>query len=228
KQKERYVMIKDDLSIFDTNKTWYFNWKSESRTSFPSLVGIDIDDKSKEIIEAVASVGLITDKQLFYFYKVRKKHLDHMRHIKMLVEHQINIANEKGDMDVLTVYTLGKIGAKILNLPHYKTDYWRSYRKNEVYKRIMFFEFFNRFKKGFEHLVIYSDKEDFYNIMNFLRWKNSFNRMIFIASDLKSFHQLKPHLEDKQVRYLKEADILNNDKLNGKFHVLKEREFVIE
>src|SRR5699024_11742354 len=66
-------MIKDDLSIFDTNKTWYFNWKSESRTSFPSLVGIDIDDKSKEIIEAVASVGLITDKQLFYFYKVRKK-----------------------------------------------------------------------------------------------------------------------------------------------------------
>src|SRR5699024_3874391 len=97
KQKERYVMIKDDLSIFDTNKTWYFNWKSESRTSFPSLVGIDIDDKSKEIIEAVASVGLITDKQLFYFYKVRKKHLDHMRHIKMLVEHQINIANEKGD-----------------------------------------------------------------------------------------------------------------------------------
>lgn len=243
-------MIKDDLSIFDTNKTWYFNWKSESRTSFPSLVGIDIDDKSKEIIEAVASVGLITDKQLFYFYKVRKKHLDHMRHIKMLVEHQINIANEKGDMDVLTVYTLGKIGAKILNLPHYKTDYWRSYRKNEVYKRIMFFEFFHRFKKGFEHLdiypgispftgairyknsimevFIYSDKEDFYNIMNFLRWKNSFNRMIFIASDLKSFHQLKPHLEDKQVRYLKEADILNNDKLNGKFHVLKEREFVIE
>src|SRR5699024_11933090 len=85
-----------------------------------------------------------------------------------------------------------------------------------------------RYKNSIMEVFIYSDKEDFYNIMNFLRWKNSFNRMIFIASDLKSFHQLKPHLEDKQVRYLKEADILNNDKLNGKFHVLKEREFVIE
>src|SRR5699024_5221726 len=246
-------MTKTASSIIETGKNWSFNWKSRSgqmANKPPSLVGLNIDKKTKEILEAVASVGLITGKQLLSFYNSRERHRDHMCKYDMLVKHQINVTNEERKVQNITVYTLGVNGAKMTNTSYYKVDYWKHYDQYKIYKCIMFFECFHRFKNDFKgakvypgifpftgairlknaimEVFVYSNKKDFYDIMNYLRWKSSFNRMIFISNDLNNLHQLKPHLEDKKVRYLKEEDITDGETLKGKFHVLKEREFVMQ
>lgn len=202
--------------------------------------------KELQAIKALAAVGLISGKQLRELFGLNRKRQKLMTLEHKLVRHEI-----KSGKQVMPVYTLGANGAVMAGVgDSYKLNYWMTYRKEDIVKRLLFFQLYKHFQqcipnatvqpspnpfvgaiesngKMFYVYVVCGDTSDF---SMFLKWNGLFHeRMIVLTESLRHLEPIKWVLANQKVRVALTDDLFCNvDYIQELFYFMKDGEFVKE
>lgn len=94
----------------------------------------------------VVSGGQVASHQILHKNPKRTRQiLNQLASEYKIVEHTL-LERASGKEKMFKIYTLGELGAKLINAP-YKPDYWFEYQTKEVIERIMTAEFYLKFRE---------------------------------------------------------------------------------
>jgi len=89
------------------------------------------------------AVGVIGEKQLSRLFSLSLSEIDNMTRTFKIMEHRL----KRGENYEIPIYTLGVRGAMALKLDAYESNYWITYRIEDVMKRLLFFQLYHYFPK---------------------------------------------------------------------------------
>lgn len=208
-------------SPFSLSHEWSLHW-----TRIPSNIKVSDyvngeSPRERTALEALAAVGVIQGVQLFRLFSLDKKRLKRMVAEKKIVRHEIH-----RNKQVLHVYTLGINGAVIAGLKDsYESNYWVEYKREDVLKRLLFFQLFQHFPEAkvvptqvpFSGVIqfqgkpiyVYVVRGDVNDLLLYLKWKGkNFNeRLIIIAESIKHLQPLKVSAATLKLRIVLDKDL---------------------
>ncbi len=206
------------LSSFSIKHKWMLNWERVASNHQKGVI-YEISKKEKKALEAIASVGVIGGLQLSRLFHLDKKQISKMVYQRKIIRHEI-IRNKIA----IPVYTLGSTGiAKIA--PRNIENYWFEYKKEDLLKRLTFFQFFELFPKEIARIApapkpfsgtIYVNKTPFYiyvsrgkldDLLLFLKYGPFHERMMIISENLEDLKPLDLYVKDLKIRATTDADL---------------------
>lgn len=224
-------------SPFSLSHQWSLHWTRIASNIKRSDYVNGESPKERKALEALAAVGIIGGVQLFRLFSLDKKRLKRMVAEKKIVRHEIH-----RNKQVLQVFTLGINGAVIAGLKDsYESNYWVEYKIEDVLKRLLFFQLFQRFPKAkflptqepfsgviqFEGkpIYVYVVRGDVNDLLMYLKWngKNFNERLIIITESIKHLQPLKISAAKLKLRIALDMDLRDEVKdLQKLFYFLDE------
>jgi len=206
------------LSPFSLSHDWNLVWKRLSSVSPPRLIG----GSPKEIraAKAIASIGAIGGVQLSrIFFNRDRKRGPRMAKTYRLVRHEII----KGKQPI-PIYTLGPNGAIMAGLSDYEVNYWVTYRVEDVLKRLLFFQLYDKFPDAppilpapppfigtilFQEkpLYVYVVRGKIEDLLMYLKWHSLRERMIIITESLHHLEPFNMFASELKVRVTTDLDL---------------------
>ncbi|WP_067729872.1 hypothetical protein [Oceanobacillus damuensis] len=208
-------------SPFSLSHDWKLHWKRIPSNINPLGYINGESPKERKVLHALAAVGIIGGKQLSRLFSLDKKRLRKMVREQKIIRHELKTGNR-----IITIYSLGTVGAKIADAHGYEVNYWVEYSVEDVLKRLLFFELYRHFESSLiqpapepfiaaisyqeRPLFVYVGRGDMSDLMMFLKWQHkSFSeRIIVISETIKYLDSLKPYLNNKKVRMTTDEELL--------------------
>lgn len=239
--QSKYSMT-HDWSIFWNRLPSNYKWKPLPVVSEPT-------EKEINALSALACVGLMTAKQFEEIYSIPTGKLKDMRLSQKIIRHEIKV-NKKPT----AIYTLGLNGAKIANMPAeiYEMNYWIEYTKEDIAKRILFFELVKQMKSvnpnikvqpapspftatiSFKNkdLYVYGLRGDGMDFIMSMKWsKEKFlNKQIIILTEkLEHLELIKEFFADLQIRIATDETILSSiSTIQDLFYFINQSGYIIK
>lgn len=204
-------MTISQLSPFSLQHNWSVNWSRALKIRGTERI---IGESQKELLamQALSAVNVIGLGQLFKRFGIDRKRAEKMCAEKKLVKHVVYQNRQN-----MVIYTLGEIGAKIINEPNYQIDYWLQYGIKDVLKRLAFYNLFLCFdnakverslkpftgiiKKGDTKLFVYVLRDQGKDLEHFLLYHDYFTeRVIIVAEEIDHLNQLLPTLIESKIK----------------------------
>lgn len=229
------------ISPFSLQNEWVIHWKRiPSNMKERPIIG-QVAKTEEEALNALASVGLISGKQMLNIFSLGKKKLKKMVDRHRIVKHEL-VMNKKYR---IPIYSLGVNGAKIAGVTGYENNYWVEYTIEEILKRLLFFEFYERFyprklfpaPSPFTGAIVINDKPmyvyvargDLNDLIMFLKWNNMNERIIIITESLSFLEHLKMYINNMKLRIILDENLINKTKsIGNSFYMLHNNEFIKE
>lgn len=207
------------LSSFSLSLNWKLEWEKHPRHGKQKLYGNS--QKEKNLLEALASIGIIGGAQLSRIFNVDKPAKRKMAHEGKIIPHIIYKEKQP-----VPIFTLGPTGAAMISLESYINQYWMEYNVPEVLKRLLYFELYRKFPKAkilpalppfvgtirfHDHLYyVYVVRGDINDLLMHLKWKASAERMFVVTESLNHLQPLHIYAEDLRVRVTTDDDLKGN------------------
>ncbi|MEN1969672.1 hypothetical protein WMZ97_16540 [Lentibacillus sp. N15] len=229
------------ISPFSLQHSWSVHWsRTPSNFKEQPILG-KVASNEQEALLAVASVGLITARQLFHLFSLNKDKVKRMVKRNRLVKHELVMNGDRR----IAVYSLGINGAKIVGFSGYENNYWVKFSVNDILKRLLFLNFYERFHPNNllpaadpfigsiminnKAMYVYVVRGGLNDLMMYLKWNSLNKRLILITESLSLLEQLKPFLHDIKVRAILDSCVVDKTKkLSESFYLLDGNEFKIE
>lgn len=209
------------LSPFSLSHEWSLHWKRIPSNRTAKWLGES--EKEKIALEALTAVGVIGGVQLSRLFRLDKNRKKHMVKNGKLVRHSV-----QKNKQVIPVYTLGPIGAKMISLSEYEENYWVTYDVSSVLKRLLFFQLFGLFPKATIYPAlspftgsiryngqmyhVYVARDDVQDLLRTLKWQSTLERMILITEKLEFLIPLNAYASDLKMRVVLDQDLRANFK----------------
>lgn len=215
-------------SPFSLEHKWSVNW-----TRIPSSIRIDPrvmthTNREEKALRSLASVGLISRKQLIEVFGLSVGLIKSMEKTHKLIPHTFIRNKEKG----IRVYTLGIKGAMAIGLDNYEKNYWVRYLREDILKRLIFFQayqhvsnleilptpspFIGAIQNNDTLIYVYVMKGNPSDLMRYLRWeRKEHHRLILVVEHLNELKALELYLENLRVRILLERDLISSRHSNA-------------
>lgn len=205
------------LSPFSNQHKWVMNW--EILSSNQKGMVFEINKKEKVALEAIASIGVIGGLQLSRLFQLNKKQISKMVYQGKLIRHEI-----KRNKMIIPVYTLGSAGITHI-IPKNIENYWTEYSKEEVLKRLSFFQFYELFPKGIARIApaqkpfsgaIYVKQTPFFvyvargnidDLILFLKYQSFTERLMIVVESLEELKPLNLFVNGLKVRATTDEDL---------------------
>lgn len=229
------------ISPFSLSHNWVIHWKRipSNMKERPILGQVASDEE--EALKGIASVGLISGKQMLHIYSQGKKKLKKMVERNRIVQHEL-VMNEKFR---IPIYSLGVNGAKIAGVNGFENNYWVEYTIEAILKRLLFFEFYERFHPrellpapppfagsiiiNNKPMYVYVVRGDLNDIIMFMKWNTINERIILVTESLSFLNQLKMYMNNMKLRVILDDSLVDKTKpINNAFYKLHNNEFINE
>lgn len=204
-------------SPFSLSHDWALYWKRVYNRGNPNVNGESpVEQKA---LQALGAVGAIGGSQLSrLFLKRDKNKLKRMIRQQKIIRHEI-----KKNRQSIPIYTLGPGGARMANVPNYEENYWVTYQTEDVLKRLLFFQLYDKFPKAqivpapspFVGAVsfkgnlfyVYVVRGDMQDMLTYLKWRTFNERMLIVTESLSHLQPLNAFAPDLKVRVTTDQDL---------------------
>ncbi|MGE7924715.1 hypothetical protein ACQKND_16250 [Viridibacillus arvi] len=189
-----------------------------------------------KLLEALVVVPIIGSKQAELIFGITRKKADKMISEKKIIKHTVVRNNQ-----TIPIFTLGELGAEIVNHPHYHKKYWVNYEIKSVLKCLSFYNLYQYFfefemckvqqpftgiirtKKSNMFVYVLNDKGT--DLQRYLLYDEDFVKRIIIIAEKKEYVEpLIPLLAKSQIklRVALDSDIFYKDQtgVNNKMYFL--------
>src|SRR5699024_5876080 len=181
-------------------------------------------EREEKALQAIASVGLISYKQLVDIFGISAGLLKSMEKTHKLIPHTL-IKNKNTKTKI---YTLGVKGAMAIKLDNYQMNYWVRYVKDDILKKLLFFQMYrhlsdfpiipvpNPFIGAIENndalIYVYVMKGNTSDLMRYLKFQSSVHhRIILVAENIQQLKSLELYFKELKVRIALESDLINGN-----------------
>lgn len=210
-------LVKMTIRPFSLSHDWTLYW---NRANGRGLTRINSESsKEQRALQALGAIGVIGGSQLSrIFLNHDKNRLKRMVRERKLIRHEI-----QKNKQLIPVYTLGPSGAKIAQVPKYEENYWVKYKAEDVIKRLLFFQLYERFPKvkivpapspfvgaiSFKGNLyhVYVVRGEVQDLLMYLKWHTFTERMIVITESLNHLQPLNAFASELKVRVTTDQDL---------------------
>lgn len=210
-------------SPFSLAHDWTLHWKRDYSRGWAVKGESPIEQKA---LQALGAVGIIGGFQLLRLFLKRDK--NRRRKIvqeKKIIRHEVQKGNQ-----CIPIYTLGINGAAMASMSDYKPNYWVNYTIEDVLKRLLFFQLYEKFPDA--HIVpapapfvgavsfksnllyVYVVRGDMTDLLMHLKWNRFAERLIIVTESLNHLQPLNVYASDLKIR------VTTDDDLRGDFQNL--------
>lgn len=175
--------------------------------------------KEQKALQALGAVGIIGSSQLSRIFLNRDKNkLKRMVRQQKIIRHEIKKNNQ-----LIPIYTLGPSGAVIEQVPEYEENYWVKYQAEDVLKRLLFFQLYEKFPTAkimpaplpFVGVIsyqgnlfyVYVVRGDMQDLLINLKWHSFTERMIVVTESLNHLQPLNAFAPDLKIRITTDVDL---------------------
>lgn len=213
-------MEKNSISSFSVCHEWSLYWKKDGNPQSSRIIYCE-SQKEQALLKALASVDVIGRKSLLEIFDINKQRAKRMCFEGKLVEHKIHMAKRQ-----LCIYTLGKVGAELIDVAGYKANYWLQLEVADVLKRLVYYHlysylpdmqigpavkpFVGSLTNGENQLFVYVLRGNCNDLLQFLKWDENFSeRLIIVTESLSHVEPAIPFLlaSKTNVRIAEDLDL---------------------
>lgn len=232
-----------ELSPFSVSHEWSLKWH-RLPSNFKRLKYFNGESPIEiRALKALASVGVISKKQLMSIYGIKEQRLKRMIGEHKLVKHELKLPSL-----IIPIYTLGENGAIMAGVEEiYQSNYWVKFRAEDVLKCVSFFQLVALFEKltdqevevrattkpftgvihmgGKNQLHVYVLRGDTNDLATYIKWNEDYfdRRLIVVTESLNHLKPILADLSDWKVRYILDEDVFNGTgNLQELFYYLKD------
>ncbi|MGE7920658.1 hypothetical protein ACQKM9_17235 [Viridibacillus sp. NPDC093762] len=190
---------------------WSVNWVEQLKVTGNERKS-GTNKSEMKLLKALMVVPIIGSKQAELLFGLTRKKADKMISEKKIIKHTVVRNNQ-----TIPIFTLGELGAEIVNHPHYHKNYWSQYEIKSILKCLSFYNLYQYFSE-FEMWkvqqpftgIIRTKKSDMYvyvlndkgaDLQRYLLYDEDFvKRMIIITEKKEYVEPLIPLLAKSQIK----------------------------
>lgn len=226
------------ISPFSIGHEWNIKWQVNDRVH-ENAMNWNIKEE-KELLPALATIGVISSLQLKNLFIRDKKKLSKLCSTGKLIRHTLMRNKEE-----IPIFTLGPTSVEMLKdrMPILN---WQELNVTDILQRLVYFQLVSRFKKDGQDIIIAPSASPFVGslirnnrkihvmvgrgneqeIMHTLKFYKPKERFIFVKEHINHSQELNEFIADCKVRMTTDYDL--NKPFEEMFYLIKNGEWVPE
>lgn len=222
-------------SHFSIQHEWSLHWIRDGKIKSTRVIYCG-SPKERALLKSLASVDVIGRKSMLEIFGIDTKRAKKMCFEGKIIEHKIQMGKR-----ILCIYTLGKVGADLIEVAGYKNNYWLRLEVPDVLKRLMYYHLYSYLPdmqiapavKPFvgslvdadsgNQLFVYILRGNSDDLQQFLKWEENFSeRLIIVTESLTHVEPLVPFLvaSKTNVRIAEDMDLYTDEPIQNSFYFI--------
>lgn len=182
------------LSPFSLGHEWKIEWQENDRVH-ENAMNWNVKEE-KELLPALATVGVISSLQLKNLFLSDKKKISKLCSTGKLIRHTL-IRNKQE----IPVFTLGPTSNEMLKERMTVVD-WKNFNIPDLLQRLIFFQLMSRFKKEENDIKVASSVSPF--VASFIRNNKKIHVLVERGNQQEIIHTLKFYTPRERFIFIKE------------------------